>query len=62
MFDKAIEPILLYGSEIWGFENLEILEKVQLYFCKHTLRLKQSTQTSWFMGSLDNTHYQLILN
>ena len=34
MFDKAILPILLYGSEIWGFENLDLLEKVHLRFCK----------------------------
>ncbi len=52
MFDKAIEPILLYGSEIWGFENIEILEKVQLYFCKHILRLKQSTPNFMIYGEL----------
>ena len=34
MFDKAILPVLLYGSEIWGFENLDLLEKVHLRFCK----------------------------
>ena len=52
MFDKAIVPILLYGSEIWGFENIDILERVQLYFCKHILRLKQSTPNFMIYGEL----------
>ena len=36
-------PILIYGSEIWGFENIDILERVHLQFCKMILHLKQST-------------------
>ena len=27
LFDQTIVPILLYGSEIFGFENLQALEK-----------------------------------
>ena len=27
LFDHTIVPILLYGAEIWGFENTEIIEK-----------------------------------
>jgi hypothetical protein len=34
MFDKTILPILLYGSEIWGFENIDIIERVHLHFCR----------------------------
>ena len=41
--DKTILPILLYGSEIWGFENIDIIERVHLRFCKLILHLKQST-------------------
>ena len=43
LFDKAVVPILLYGSEIWGFENFDLLERVHLKFCKLILHLKQST-------------------
>jgi hypothetical protein len=28
LFDKPVKPILLYGCEIWGFDNNDILEKV----------------------------------
>jgi len=24
---KLVEPIILYGSEVWGFENIQIMEK-----------------------------------
>jgi hypothetical protein len=30
MFDSMIEPILLYGSELWGYENLKVIEQIQL--------------------------------
>ena len=43
LFDKMVLPILIYGSEIWGFENIDILERVHLQFCKMILHLKQST-------------------
>jgi hypothetical protein len=25
LFDKIVNPILLYGCEIWGFSNIELL-------------------------------------
>ena len=52
MFDKAILPILLYGAEIWGFEKLEILERVHLQFCKIILGLKQTTPNCIVYGEL----------
>ena len=41
LFNKVIKPILLYGSEIWGFGNLDVLERVQLKFFKQILNLKK---------------------
>jgi hypothetical protein len=43
LFDKIMNPILLYGSEIWGFSNNESVERVHLEFCKSLLKLKMST-------------------
>lgn len=59
MFEKAVAPILLYGSEVWGFENLEILEKVHLRFCKIILGIKQSTPSNIVYGEL--RRYPLLL-
>jgi hypothetical protein len=30
LFDKIIIPMLTYGSEIWGYENIDILEKLHV--------------------------------
>ncbi len=43
LFNSIVEPILLYGSEVWGYENLQCIERVQLRFCKLLLMLKKST-------------------
>jgi hypothetical protein len=33
LFNKMVKPILLYGSEIWGFsKHIQRLEKVELDF------------------------------
>jgi hypothetical protein len=48
-----VKPILLYGSEIWGFsKNIQCLEKVQLRFCKLLLKLKTSTPSYMIYGEL----------
>ena len=52
LFDKLVQPILLYGCEIWGFGNNEILERVQLKFCKLLLRLKTTTPNCIVYGEL----------
>ena len=52
LFNKTIKPILLYGCEIWGFGNLNQIEKVQLKFLKHILNLKKSTPSFMIYGEL----------
>ena len=34
-----VEPILLYGSEVWGYENNKIIEQVHSGFCKRILKV-----------------------
>lgn len=52
LFDKMILPILLYGCEIWGFGDNQLLEKIHLKFCKVLLNLKQSTPSFMVYGEL----------
>ena len=47
-----IKPILLYGCEIWGFGNSDVLEKVHLKFCKMILNVKTSTPNNMIHGEL----------
>ena len=30
LFDKFIAPILMYGSEVWGFHSADAVERVQV--------------------------------
>ena len=43
IFDITILLILLCGSEIWDFENIDLIEIIHLRFCKLILHIKQST-------------------
>jgi hypothetical protein len=46
LFDKIVAPVLLYGCEIWEFENLDIIEHVHL---KYIFDLKSSTPSLYMV-------------
>ena len=50
LFDSLVLPVLLYSSEIWGFENIDIIEKVHLQFLKRILNVKSSTPNFMVYG------------
>ena len=52
LFDVTVLPVILYGCEIWGFENTDIVEKLQRKFSKLILGLKNSTPTCILYGEL----------
>ena len=55
IFYKIVKPVLLYGSEIWGFGNLDILERVQSKFYEYIFNLTTSTPSAmiyWELGIL----------
>ena len=43
IFDHTILPILLYGSEVWGFEEIQIIEKLHCEFLRTITKLRKST-------------------
>ena len=43
LHEKLVKPVLLYGSEVWGFGTLTILERIVLKFVRFALGLKLST-------------------
>ena len=45
LFDTMVLPIALYGSEIWGHANFEMIEQLNLQFCKMLLKVKKCTPT-----------------
>ena len=59
LFDSMIEPILLYGSEVWGFENLKIIEQMHLKFCKRILKVRNTTPNFMVYGELGRFPLQI---
>ena len=50
LFDKTVLPVLIYGCETWGFQTLDLIDKLQLKFYKYILKLRQSTPTQMIYG------------
>ena len=44
LFKHTILPILLYGCEIWGFRNSQLIENVQNQFIRTITHLRKSTR------------------
>ena len=63
LFDKLLKPVLQYGSEVWGFSNANLLERVHLQICKQVLGAKRATQNDfiyWKLGRLDLKSGRLV--
>ena len=50
VFRKTVVPCMCYGAEMWGFNNIDCLERVQKKFLKYALKLKASTPTAMVYG------------
>lgn len=61
LFDSIVTPILLYGSEVSGFENCEILEKLCIEFYKIILHAKKSTPNVILYGELGRYHIDILV-
>ena len=60
LFDKMIAPILMYGSEIWGFKEAENIESVQNEYCKQILGVP--SYTSNIAALAETSRMPLYLN
>ena len=52
LFDNTVLPILTYGSEVWGYEGLDILERVYTDFLRRITRCRKSTPKYMFYAEL----------
>ena len=50
IIDKTIEPILTYGAEIWGYENVSLITQFQVQYLKNVLKIRQSTPNYMVFG------------
>ena len=61
LFDSCIVPILLYECEVWGFFNLQEIERVQTYFGKYSLHLSTQTSNCIVLGELGRQRLQCLI-
>ena len=50
LFYSLVVPIIIYGSEIWGYSMIKDIEKLQLKFMKMILNVKASTCSAVVYG------------
>ena len=62
IFDSKIASILLYASEVWGYQQVDEIEKVHLVACKRFLGLPRGTPNSIVYGELGRFPLHVISN
>ena len=60
--EKKIKPILLYGCEIWGYGNLDVIERLQLKYFKYIFNMKKSTPSYMVYGELGITPFKVDIS
>ena len=50
LFDSMITPILLYGSEVWGCENVDLIDHFYLKYCRSLSDVKHTTPNIMVYG------------
>ena len=61
LFDQTVVPILLYGSEIFGHENLHHIERIHLDFLKSILKLKKCTPNVMVYGEFGRFPFEIMV-
>ena len=61
LFDKMILPILLYGCEIWGYEDIQQIEIFYRKFLKEVLRLNKQTTNCMVYGEAGRKPLSIIV-
>lgn len=50
LFNHTVQPVMLYGAEVWGPNDCGLADKLQLKFLKYLLKLKSSTTSLMVRG------------
>lgn len=61
LFAHTVLPILTYACEIWGFENIDLLEKVHNEFLRKITKCRKSTPLSMLYAELGRYPLEIIV-
>lgn len=61
LFDHTVLPILTYGCEVFGYENIDILERVHNNFLRKITSARKSTPMSFLYGELGRYPIQIVV-
>lgn len=61
LFDQTIVPILTFNCEVWGFENLDLIETVQNNFLRTITKSKKSTPLYMLYGELGRYPMDIVI-
>jgi hypothetical protein len=61
LFDQTIVPILTYNCEVWGFENLDLIERVHTDFLRKITNSKKSTPLYMLYGELGRYPLEIVI-
>jgi hypothetical protein len=61
LFDQTILPILTYNSEIWGVENIDIIERIHTDFLRKITKSKMSTPLYMLYAELGRFPIKIII-
>ena len=61
VFDSMISPILLYGSEVWGYDVMLSCLIFHISLTRWNAKLKMSTPTTMVMGELETSHIENMI-
>lgn len=62
LFDKLVLPVLLYGSEIWGYCKVDMIEVFFRKFIKQILKLNRSTPNGMVYGEVGKLCLQVKID
>ena len=61
LFDTMVLPILIYGCEVWGFEEFEQIEVFHTNFLRRVLRVRKSVPKGMIYGELGRQGLKFIV-
>ena len=62
LFESIVCPILLYGSEVWGFQKIDMLEILYINFFQKIIKLRPSTPNCMIYGEVGKLQLQVSVD